>query len=133
MSKHLVAYINAILISNLAESKEKALNHAKCMVYLLECLGFVVNKEKSVHIPSQTIEFLGLMINITNMEFQLLLHKIKIIQAESRIDNTTAVAYTNQFLGRYNLLGSCRPDKESLDVVPGKEYPHHSATPPIVT
>ena len=103
------------------------------MVYLLECLGFAVNKEKSVHIPSQTIEFLGLMINITNMEFRLLLHKIKIIQAESWIDNTTAVAYINQFLGRYNPLGYCQPDKEPLDVVPGNEYPHHSATPPIVT
>ena len=32
--------------------------------------------------------------------------------------------------GRYNLL---RPDKELVDVVPRKEYPHHSTTPPRVT
>ena len=40
---HLVAYIDDILI--LAESKETALDHAEGMVYLLECLGFVINRE----------------------------------------------------------------------------------------
>lgn len=42
---HLVAYIDNILI--LAESKEKDFNQAEGMVYLLDCLGFVINKEIS--------------------------------------------------------------------------------------
>ena len=78
----LVAYIDDILI--LVESKETALNHAEGMVYLLECLGFVINQDKLVFIPSQTIEFLGLTIDTINMELLLPPHKIKMIRAESR-------------------------------------------------
>ena len=79
MGVHLVAYINDILI--LVESKEKTLDYTNGMVHLLECLGFVV--KQSVLDPSQTIEFLGLTIDATNMELQLLLHKIKQIRVES--------------------------------------------------
>ena len=32
--------------------------------------------------------------------------------------------------GRYNLPRASEADKELVDVVPGKEYPHHSTTPP---
>ena len=77
----LVAYIDDILI--LVKSKEKLSTTWKVrMVYLLECLGFVVNKEKAVLISSQTIKFLGLTTDTTNMEFRLPLHKIKMIWAE---------------------------------------------------
>lgn len=83
MGMCLVAYIDDILV--LVKSKEKLSTTWKVrIVYLLECLGFVVNKEKAVLISSQTIEFLGLTINTTDMEFQLPLHKIKMIWAESR-------------------------------------------------
>ena len=47
---------------------------------LLECLGLIINSEKSVLIPDQTIEFLGLTVN-TNMELHLPPAKIKHIQA----------------------------------------------------
>ena len=76
MGMHLVAYINNILI--FAESNEMVLDYAKVrMVYVLECLGFVINKDKLVLILSQTIEFLGLTINTINTELQLPLHKYK--------------------------------------------------------
>ena len=35
--------------------------------------------------------------------------------------------------GRYNLPRASEANKELVDVVPGKEYPHHSTTPPRVT
>ena len=51
-----------------------------------------------------------------------------------RIDNTTAVAYINdKSPGGYNLKRFSQVDKESMDVVPGEEYPHHSSIPPRVT
>ena len=65
MGMRLVACMDDILI--LAESKETALDHAEGMVYLLECLGFVINREKSVLVPNQTIEFLGLTVNTVNI------------------------------------------------------------------
>ena len=34
--------------------------------------------------------------------------------------------------GGYNLTRFIQVDKESMDVVPGEEYPHHSSTPPRV-
>ena len=79
---HVVVYIDNNLI--LVGSKEKALDQVEGMVHLQEFLSFVVNKEKSVLIPSQSIEFLGLMIDSINMELQLPLHKIKVIQVDSR-------------------------------------------------
>ena len=43
------------------------------------------------------------------------------------LDNNTAVAYINN-LGRNSLQGIGGLGKEPVDVVPGKEYPHHSLT-----
>ena len=82
MGMRLVAYIDDILI--LAESKGMALDHVEALVYLLECLGFVINREKSVLVLNQTIEFLGLTVDSVNMELHLLLQKMKMIWAESR-------------------------------------------------
>ena len=59
MGMRLVAYIDDILI--LVESKGMALDRVEALVYLLECLGFIINVEKSVIIPNQTIEFLSLV------------------------------------------------------------------------
>ena len=79
---HLVAYIDDILI--LAESKGMALNHVEALVYLLECLGFVINIEKSVIVLNQTIEFLGLTVDSVHMELRLPIQKMIMIRAESR-------------------------------------------------
>ena len=82
MGMRLVAYIDDILI--LAKSKEMPLDHVEALLYLLECLGFVINKEKSVLAPNQTVEFLGLTVDSVNMELRLPLQKIKMIRVESR-------------------------------------------------
>ena len=78
----MIVYIDNILL--MAESKEQALDQSQAVVYLLECLGFIINTEKSVLTPDQTIEFLGLIVNSINMELRLPPAKIKQIRAESR-------------------------------------------------
>ena len=78
----LVVYIDDILL--MAESKEKAQDQANGPVYLMNCLGFTVNREKTTSEPSQTLEFLGFTVNTRAMEMSLPPLKIKQIRAESR-------------------------------------------------
>ena len=78
----LIVYIDDILV--LADSKELLLDHLEGLHYLLECLGFIINKEKSVMKPDHVIEFLGLTVNSTSRELSLSPLKIKQIRAEAR-------------------------------------------------
>ena len=75
MGVRLIAYIDDILV--LAESQDQARNHAKALVYLLQCLGFKVNQKKSVLEPAQVMEFLGFTIDTVKMELKLPLEKMK--------------------------------------------------------
>ena len=50
----LIVYIDDILI--LAESEELAQEHVLGLIYLLENLGFVMNKPKRILEPTQSIE-----------------------------------------------------------------------------
>ena len=78
----LIVYIDDILL--MAETKEKARDQASGLIYLLQCLGFTVNMEKTVLDPSQYLEFLGFMVDTIKMELSLPAQKIKKIWAESR-------------------------------------------------
>ena len=78
----LIVNIDDILL--MAETKEKARDQASGLIYLLQCLGFTVNMEKTVLDPSQYLEFLGFMVDTTKMELSLPAQKIKKIRAESR-------------------------------------------------
>ena len=75
----LVIYIDDILL--MAELKERAQEQGEALVYLLECLGFTINREKKV---SQTAKFLGFNVNTRTMEMNLPTLKLKTIRAESR-------------------------------------------------
>ena len=77
----LIAYIDDILL--ISDSAAQALEHVQALAYLLECLGFTINTEKSVLTPTQNIEFLGLLVNSIDMELRLPPPKIKQIRAES--------------------------------------------------
>ena len=63
------------------ESMEKARDQASGLVYLLQCLGFTINKEKTILEPS---DFLGFTVNTIAMELSLPPEKLKKIRAESR-------------------------------------------------
>ena len=65
----MIVYIDNIFI--LAEFKELAREHVIGLIYLLENLGFVINKLKSILEPTQSIEFLGLSVNSVQQELSL--------------------------------------------------------------
>ena len=75
-------YIDDILL--MAESKERLRDQVAGLVYLLECLGFVVNTEKTEWEPSQSLVFLGFTVDSVTMELRLLPEKLKVIRAEAR-------------------------------------------------
>ena len=82
LGMRLVVYIDDILL--MAESQESARDQASALIYLLQCLGFTINKEKTISEPCQTLEFLGFTVNTLTMELALPLEKLKKIRAESR-------------------------------------------------
>lgn len=77
----LIAYIDNILI--LAESREELEIHTVALIYLLECMGYIINWKKSITNPAQTLEFLGLIVDTLSMELILPLDKLKKIRAKS--------------------------------------------------
>ena len=78
----LIAYIDDIFI--LAESREESRDHVEVVLFLLVCMGFIVNQKKSVTEPSQILDFLGLTVDSLAMELKLPLEKLKKIRAESQ-------------------------------------------------
>ena len=59
LGMRIIIYIDDILV--MAPSKELAQEHTECLIFLLENLGFTVNRQKSLTDPTQEIEFLGLV------------------------------------------------------------------------
>ena len=78
----LVVYIDDILL--MAETREKARDHASGLIYLFQCLGFTINSEKTILEPSLRLKFLGFMVDTINMELSLPTQKIEKIRVESR-------------------------------------------------
>ena len=99
----LIAYIDDILI--LAESREELERHVVALIYLLECMGYIINSKKSITNPAQTLEFLGLIVDTLSMELRLPLDKLKKIRAESRKlarEQTTSARSLARLLGKMN-------------------------------
>ena len=61
----------------MAELKEMAQEQGSALVFLLQCLGFTINTEKTVLQPTQTLEFLGFDVNTFSMELSLPTGKLK--------------------------------------------------------
>ena len=57
----IIIYIDDMLL--MAESRDTAVQHLEVLMFLLETIGFVLNKEKSYLHPTQELEFLGLMVD----------------------------------------------------------------------
>ena len=68
----------------MAESREKLRDQALGLVYLLQCLGFSINMEKTILEPTQSLVFLGFTIDSINLELRLSPEKLKKIRAEAR-------------------------------------------------
>lgn len=70
----LVIYLDDILIMN--QSLTGIQSDLSTAVYLLENLGFLVNQEKSVLVPSHVTEFLGFTVNSQTMTLSLQKEKV---------------------------------------------------------
>ena len=68
----------------LAPSKGIAQQQTDCLIFLLENLGFTINRQKSPTDPSQEIELLGLIADSIQMELQLPGSKIKNIRSDAK-------------------------------------------------
>ncbi|KAI9565203.1 reverse transcriptase [Daphnia sinensis] len=76
----LVIYLDDILLMN--EDKATLKSEVEWVVRLLEALGFLINWEKSVATPSQTLEYLGVIIDSSVLSFALPLTKVSHIQKQ---------------------------------------------------
>ena len=106
----LIAYIDDILI--LAESRDLIQDQVTGMLYLLERLGFIVDRKKLILNPTQVIEFLGLSVDSIAMEPRLPLIKMKHIRTEaSRLARETSVSARTlaQLLGKMNATNCVLP------------------------
>lgn len=64
-----VVYLDDFLL--LDKSYNRCLKNLQKTVFILESLGFLINKEKSCTVPSQVRKFLGLIFDSKNMQIQL--------------------------------------------------------------
>ena len=107
----LVIYINDILV--MAETKELATDHTLGLIHLLENLGFIVHPVKSVTIPTQEIEFLGMQVDSQSLELSVPGRKLKKIRLEAskfaeRLESPTA-REVSRLLGRLNSVSQAIP------------------------
>ena len=77
----LVIYIDDILV--VAESEGKVRDHTLGQIYLLENMGFIVHPEKTVIVPTQEIQFLGMQVDSHTLELQVPGLKLKKVQPGS--------------------------------------------------
>lgn len=106
----LIAYIDDILI--LAESRDLIQDQVTGILYFLECLGFIVNRKKSILNPAQVIEFFGLSVDSIAMEMRLSLVKMKQMQAKAcKLGRQTTISACAlaQLLGKMNATNCVLP------------------------
>ena len=75
---------------------------------ILDNLGFLINMEKSIFVPVQIIEFLGIIVDSTNMRFLLLDEKVVVIQKECRHLVSSQVTSLSQLSHIIGKLTSCK-------------------------
>ena len=83
LNVQVIIYLDDMLL--MARSKEELIQNRDTLIYLLQHLGFVINKKKSSLSPSQTIEFLGLEINSMLMSLSLPQEKLVKILCQCRV------------------------------------------------
>ena len=82
LGMRIIIYIDDILV--MAPSKELAQEHTECLIFLLDNLGFTVNRQKSLTDPTQEIDLLGLVADSVLMELRLPGSQIKNIRSDAK-------------------------------------------------
>lgn len=99
----LIVYIDDMLV--IGKSPAEVVDHVGALSVLLEGLGFVINREKSITTPSQQIEFLGLRVDTSTMTLSLPGHKIRMIRGEAiqlLRQGSISARKVAQFIGKLN-------------------------------
>lgn len=68
-----VVYLDDFLL--IGKTKDECLKNVSATISLLEYLGLIINYEKSVLIPSTTLEYLDFIFNSNSMSIELLFSK----------------------------------------------------------
>ena len=110
----LINYLDDLLIA--AGTYIDCLNHTKQVISLLEFLGFWINYEKSIIIPTQKLEFLGFIIDSTSMSLALPVGKIQSIKSSARKLLRTKGTISIRQLSRF--IGLCTSAKYAVPQAP---------------
>jgi hypothetical protein len=97
----LIIYLDDLLFMN--QSKGGLQLDMATAQYLLENLGFVINLEKSCFTPTQTLEFLGFLVNTPEMTLHLPDYKVEAIKADCNnliARHDVSVRELSQLIGR---------------------------------
>ena len=85
----------------MADSLERAAEHTELVIRVLESLGFVIKKKKSILKPIQTISFLGFIVNSIKMLLLLSEEKLQKLKSSalSLLENVPTAREILSFLG----------------------------------
>ena len=99
MEIRLLIFLDDILI--MADSPEQAAEHTKLAIKVLESLGFVIKKQKPILKPTQTIPFLGFIVNLIKMILLLPEEKLQKLKSSalSLLENVPTAREIFKFLG----------------------------------
>ena len=106
MGIQIIIYLDVMLI--MSSTFKRARENILTLKYILESLGFLINLEKSIFTSVQVIEFLGILVDSTNMWFLLPKEKVAAIQKECRHLVSRQVASLSQLSHIIRTLTSCK-------------------------
>ena len=112
MGIRLLIFLDDILI--MADSPERAAEHTQIVIRVLESLGFVIKRKKSVLKPTQAILFLGFIVNSVKMLLLLPEEKLQKLRS-SALYLQRNVPTARQVL---SFLGQCQAVLPALQVAP---------------
>ncbi|KAM4748709.1 uncharacterized protein WCC33_006088 [Rhinophrynus dorsalis] len=79
----MIIYLDDMLI--MSQDKERLLSHTELTLRLLTSLGFLINWDKSVLVPSRSMEFLGFLTDSVHTSLSLPAGKVRSIRRELRV------------------------------------------------
>ena len=96
----LLIFLDDILI--MTDSPERAVEYTEIVIRVLESLGFVIKKKKSILKPTQTIPFLGFIVNSIKMLLLLPEEKLQKLKSSalSLLENVPTAREVLSFLGQ---------------------------------
>ena len=112
MGIRLLIFLDDILI--MADAPERAAEHTEIVIRVLESLGFVIKRKKSVLKPTQAILFLGFIVNSVKMLLLLPEEKLQKLRS-SALYLQRNVPTARQVL---SFLGQCQAVLPALQVAP---------------